>query len=60
MLKLSVPMERSRKIRLIKKNDIENDFRMNKLWIFEETLLMNDNVILKKKIFPHSKLNLIK
>jgi len=39
MLKLSVPMERARKIRLVKKNGSENGFRMKKLWLFEEKLL---------------------
>ena len=39
MLKLSVSMERSRKIRPIKKNGFENGFRMKKLWLFEEKLL---------------------
>jgi len=39
MLKLSAPMEISRKIKLIKRNSSENGFWMKKLWLFEEKLL---------------------
>ena len=69
MMKLNVPMERSLKIRPIKKNDSKNSFQMKKLWVFEEKLLkmpMNHMNVEKlmimlyfKKIPLLSKLNLI-